>query len=651
MKKVLSLRTKAEVIIVACLLISVFAVNVMSVTRTITDTSDTIDTYIRNSNGNYWEVTEANLDLALDDVGTNGWISIGDDMTKSTTIDMTGHDGVEIRGNNHVFTMTADVPLINFSAVLYSGITDFKVIPSTTHTDDIILFHISNGDSDTAWNKRVWNCYATNFEIVESSAYTAQHNWTGVHFWMNNDSSMENNYVTDFYMYGAGIGIHLEIDGTDLTADETYNAFMNLNSIYNGYINRCVTGIWFDDDGAGRYAEGESGGLNSWFIKGVTTQATASSIYGDNPRMYGLRNVTGSGNIIEMLVYDWGVVDNPGFQYWIGKYSFDTKLTIQSDWDESSNTCFDEGYETTIESTTGNPYNDCPYDWIVMQNDTGWTIAIDGKSGLMGRTGLGNFASKDAQDVIDDVVDKSDMGSVFFKKGNYVIDAYIGASDMHDMTFIGEDRHSVIFEVDDCQLASGLFGIAGGNNITFKDMTFDGSRATDTSVALHLGNNGDVSGLTVDGCIFKNWVAGVSKCIHGKPNTGYNYTNTTVTDCVFVNNDYAIWFDSNNGNAFCLNIYSNNFYENTFSVLLDQVNYSRIVNNDIHKGGTEGISLEGNSSHNSIRGNIIEAVTGIELDTNCCSNIVKDNDVYLCDTKITNSGTNNRVYDNMGDDL
>jgi len=372
---------KLEITLGIVFILILSSVGVWGVTRTITDTSDTIDTYIKNSNGKYWEVTEANLDLSLDDLGGSGKIWVGGNMTKTTTIDMTGHDRVELDFEGHTITMTADVPLINFSSVLYSGIRDFKVIPSTTHTNDIILFHVPNGDSDTAWNKRVWNCYATDFQIVESSAYTTQHNWTGVHFWMNNDSSMENNYVSDFYMYGAGTGFKLEIDGTDLTTLEVQNAFMNLNTIQDGYINRHVNGIWFEDDGVSRYGASQSGGINSWSITNVITQATASSVYEDNPRMYGLRNVTGSSNFIDMQVYDWGVVDNPGFQFWIGTYAFDTDLRIKNDWDESSNVCLDQGYESKISSTTGNPYNDCPYDWIVMQNESGWTIAIDGKTG------------------------------------------------------------------------------------------------------------------------------------------------------------------------------------------------------------------------------------------------------------------------------
>ena len=71
-KGILSFRTKAEVILVAFLLIGITTVSVMSVTRTITDSSDTVYTYIRNSNGNYWAATGANINTSINDLGVDG---------------------------------------------------------------------------------------------------------------------------------------------------------------------------------------------------------------------------------------------------------------------------------------------------------------------------------------------------------------------------------------------------------------------------------------------------------------------------------------------------------------------------------------------------------------------------------------------------
>ena len=79
------LRTKIEVIIGIMLMMTVAVVSVASVTRTITNTNDTVDTYIRNSNGKYWSVSETNLQAAINDLNPGGWsngvVLVPGDMT------------------------------------------------------------------------------------------------------------------------------------------------------------------------------------------------------------------------------------------------------------------------------------------------------------------------------------------------------------------------------------------------------------------------------------------------------------------------------------------------------------------------------------------------------------------------------------------
>jgi len=78
----LTLRTKVEATILMLLLISTATATVMSVTRTITDTQDNVKTFIVNSNGNYWEATGDNIQIAVDDIGDlevphSGWGGVG----------------------------------------------------------------------------------------------------------------------------------------------------------------------------------------------------------------------------------------------------------------------------------------------------------------------------------------------------------------------------------------------------------------------------------------------------------------------------------------------------------------------------------------------------------------------------------------------
>ena len=74
------IRTKIEVgfgIIVVLMLLSVAIIPAL--TRTITSSSDTIDTYIRNSKGNYWVASGTNIQTAIDDLTNGGtvWLPSG----------------------------------------------------------------------------------------------------------------------------------------------------------------------------------------------------------------------------------------------------------------------------------------------------------------------------------------------------------------------------------------------------------------------------------------------------------------------------------------------------------------------------------------------------------------------------------------------
>lgn len=52
-------------------LLILVGISVESLTRTLTDSSDTMDRFIRNSNGKYWDVTASNIQVAINDLEMN----------------------------------------------------------------------------------------------------------------------------------------------------------------------------------------------------------------------------------------------------------------------------------------------------------------------------------------------------------------------------------------------------------------------------------------------------------------------------------------------------------------------------------------------------------------------------------------------------
>jgi parallel beta-helix repeat protein len=94
----IKLRTKIEAAVAIFLLMIISAVGVASVTRTISDNTDNSDTFIKNSKGNYWDVTESNLQAAINDLTNGGtvWIPTGT-LTITNTLTIT-HDGINLMG-------------------------------------------------------------------------------------------------------------------------------------------------------------------------------------------------------------------------------------------------------------------------------------------------------------------------------------------------------------------------------------------------------------------------------------------------------------------------------------------------------------------------------------------------------------------------
>jgi len=96
----IKLRTKIEIMLVTAFLINLGIISVLSVNRTISDTQDDVETFIRNSNGNYWNVTGENIQLAIWDLNnTNGGKVLFPSGTYNITKSITPINNLNIIGN------------------------------------------------------------------------------------------------------------------------------------------------------------------------------------------------------------------------------------------------------------------------------------------------------------------------------------------------------------------------------------------------------------------------------------------------------------------------------------------------------------------------------------------------------------------------
>lgn len=322
----INLRTIIEVFcIVSLWIMLVTAVTVMSVNRTITDTGDSSYTLIRNSKGHYWDCTEANIQVAIDDVGTDGGtVWIGSAMTITSPIKPKNYTQIDFLGNK--VTLGADISFLNVTTCSYATVKNAYVYLSEYQTAPVILLYIPLGGN--GWTNRVRYNTFDNINIIHHDSHWIsgwgwrEHNFTGIKLEINNGSMLYNTF-SNIKMDGGLIGIHLEA----LNASYGWG---NGNYFENIWIDAFVTGVEFDSTAGD--------GFNRNIFEHVKTQSSNFSIDG-------FKNISGNGNhFMNCLIWDWYVVENTsGYEWSITSSAYDTVILAEMTAD-----VLDNGHDTNI---------------------------------------------------------------------------------------------------------------------------------------------------------------------------------------------------------------------------------------------------------------------------------------------------------------
>jgi hypothetical protein len=120
--RIMKMERKLMVIGLAVLLTFINIWSALAVTRTITSTGDTVETFIRTSKGNYYAATEAGLEAAIwDGNGSNSVVYLpgGANITVSTTINiLLDHNyGLVIEGNGCNLSKGGIQPIFNITRI------------------------------------------------------------------------------------------------------------------------------------------------------------------------------------------------------------------------------------------------------------------------------------------------------------------------------------------------------------------------------------------------------------------------------------------------------------------------------------------------------------------------------------------------------
>lgn len=645
--KILKFRTKIEAIAAVSMLILIAIGSAFAITVTITNNKTTVTSgthfyegnydfisgshfnltsKIYNTNGHIWNATGANLQLAINDLGTTGGtVWCGSDITLSSAITLKNYTTIDFCGND--VTLSANVTFINMTGGNFGDyIQNVNIRIPNYHCQDIIRLYIG---PTGVWENRIWGNTFQNIKMINLGSRT---NYTGIHLYLHVETdpasiaSLCMNRFSNIEMSRTKKGILIE-------SGDTWD-YMNDNNFDNIMVYGCSYGVEFKI-----HALATGLGLSDSTFNNVRIQINSWG-------KYGFANITGNYNhFTNCLVWDWSAVTAGVYEWCISSRGYGTYInaeyvttTAYSDagtdsWIYCANEGLLKGKETL---NLGSLFN-LPYDYIIFNTGTGGAYCVAQRSS----DGVIVKNSTYANSTVNYLLGLSSCRSIFFKRGTYNFSGYVGASGSRPISWIGEEKNSTVIRVADTKsFAGGMIALDPEYNWTFRNLKFDGNRAlaSGNCICFYILDKGGY--FTFDNCIFKDWNYRTILC---GSLTSYTVCDIRVTNCNFFQCEYGIRLlgDADPSRVAYSTISDNYFRDCNYSIYLDYAHNCSIVNNKIVKVvySVTGITLS-NSVNCSIIGNNIRATTGISETGSSNFNMIVLNDCLGCTTPIDVSGTN-----------
>lgn len=277
-----SLRVKFEAgIVILVVLLSVFGLSAYSVTRTITGSGDDVSTFIRNSNGNYWSASGANLQLAIDDMSNSaGTVFVGSDITLTSGITMGENVVLDLQGHNLTASGSSfDIIYMKESSQVKNGVIDvsgitmddedacimFDGIEQISHSNTLVdnMKLISTGQQGAGIRME---CDGTNDYIIWTTCrdITTKNFEYGIHINVANGESGNSNFVNGnifrnikqyydkwFLRIDGNVGSYNETNGNIFDAFQCQVGLPTEGIVYNNGSNNMFSFCTWDWQGYG----------------------------------------------------------------------------------------------------------------------------------------------------------------------------------------------------------------------------------------------------------------------------------------------------------------------------------------------------------------------------------------------------------------
>jgi len=548
------------------------------------------DTVISNSLGHWWAATGANVQLAINDIGTYGTVWVGSDVTLTTGLLLDSNDGVIVDFQGNRVTLGADVSFINLTDTRNAQVRNANVYTygsGAYQHEPIIHVILISGDG---WFDHIRGNLFENINIVESTTYSAQHNWTGIHIEMQSDSDIAFCVFRNIRMYGCYGGI-------------------NLSSAHSGaWANGCV----FQDIMIDRHVEavtffdpyGDSFNRNDFTnIKTQVVGPVPDPNAGYTEPIYGFKNISGVGNTFtNCLVWDWVYADDPQYTWWIGPEAEDTKIDSAVSEDFK-----DEGLYTLMrKETTGAWYDNRPYEYVISK-EGGYYVAKRCSDNLV-RYNQSNFRLLLYYTMTPGW---GNARSIMLKKGtyNWGDGTAISSPGINNTIIMGESKDSVIIQVEAGDSLSSMFYMNPRCNFTLRDLTIDGNYRGGSSLSCVISALGGTSNINIENCVIKDIKAAAFYSMGAVKNI--RITDNTFLNCCLEDQDHAVIYTTNAVDGLYISGNRFKWTQNPTSLMYGMLlckpaatmtaKNIMIHNNIVLNGGfanvDKGLYLNGDSSH------------------------------------------------------
>lgn len=254
---------------------------------------------IVNTNGNEWELTGANIQLAIDDLDS-GTVFVGGNVDLSEPIKLK-HD-VHVDFLNNYVTLKKDTTFIFVEECRNAGARNCNVNLYPQQTEPAIHLYISGG-----WGTRIrHNVFENIYLFNKGGKYQAStenwlynyHDYDAILFEHVGDASFLENTFRQITIEGCKSAIRFYQPGHS-------TGWGNSNTFRDMWVDQFETMIDFDVD------EDVQWGFNDNHFENVKGQAT------DYTR-YGVKNVSKEGNhFVSCLIFDWYVTSDDQPYDWI----------------------------------------------------------------------------------------------------------------------------------------------------------------------------------------------------------------------------------------------------------------------------------------------------------------------------------------------